>query len=203
MPGTYLDHEVHVHILDGGAVVGHELAELIPGVLAPLVAVGSLRHRVAHLAVVGEGVGLVAVVHRRKEGFALGGDEVHQTPDGDFPGLARGDLGAGYGQLPRLQAVVILVVAVILEVGVVGVADRDVVYVRPGALCALGVAVAVGINVTHGCSPDVETLHELLCEVLEGGTGGCAFAPELGADLDGCKGCDGGDVVVHHVLAEA
>ena len=170
VPGADLHHEVHVDTLDIGAVILDPLgvAALVPGVLAPLVGLGRIRHAgLAEGLVVAQGVGLVAVVHRVQEGGAFLGHHIHETADGDFPRLRGGVLLTGDSQHPRriLGIVLVAFVAQVLAVGVRD--DRDEMDVLPGG-SLLDEVLALGFDRTDGGGPDIETLDEFLREFLQG-----------------------------------
>ena len=165
-----LGDEVDPDFFDRSAVVSDTIF-LIPGILAPDGILGrSGRHDFGEGLVVAEGVsGLVTAGHLADVILAVGEDHVQQTAGSDFPSLRGGEHGSIDVERPRRVHVVVLVarVAVILAAGL---ADRDEVDVLPGGSICDEVLV-LGLHGTDGSGPYVETLHEFLCEILEGDAG--------------------------------
>ena len=173
-PGGATGDEVRgeLGLVDGRAVVG----ALIPGILAPDVLGDGCRDGLLEGSSVAEGVLERVAVHLHLGG-SLGGDEVHDTAECDTPGLCGGVGGSVdlHGEV-RLVLRVVLVYAV--GICAAGVRDRNEVDVLPGAV-VVGTVATVSADGSDGLVPDLEDLHELLCESLEGS--GCAEV--LGGDV--------------------
>ena len=169
MPGGALEEELDADLGNVGAVVLDGIVGLVPGIFAPAVVGGIVRHRSAHRDTVAQRVHIVVPGdHIDQMLVAFDGAEVHQAAERNLPALVGSVLVVEDFRRPE-RSIFLIILVTLVVIRVLRVDDRDEVDVLPSGIPIMR---TIRIDDTDRILPDREAADESGGEILDGGLGG-------------------------------